>query len=81
MSERLRRYAPRPGLSESNRKRASHLAMVGTKTGPKSEAGRRASAQRARQHGAYGAEAYALRAWLRTIVRLVNACRVAIDTP
>jgi hypothetical protein len=75
MSERLRRYAPRPGLSAANRKRESHKATHGHQTGAKTPEGKARSAARSRKHGAFGAEAYALRAWLQTIIRLVKSIR------
>lgn len=73
MAERRNRYAPRQGTSEANRQRASHLAMAGKQTGAKTAEGKARAAARSRKHGAYAAEAYALREWLRTIVELVES--------
>ena len=72
MTERRNRYAPRPGLSEANRKRESYKAMAGTQTGAKTAEGKARAAARSRKHGAYGAEAYALREWLRTVTQLAK---------
>ncbi len=73
MAERQNRYAPRPGTSEANRQRASHLAMAGKQTGAKTEEGKARAAARSRKHGAYAAEAYALRALLRTVTKLAES--------
>ena len=72
MPERRHRYAPRPGMSEANRKRESHKAMAGTQSGPRTPEGKARAAARSRKHGAYAAEAYALRRWLRTVLRLAK---------
>lgn len=68
-----RRYAPRPGMSEANRKRESHKAMSGKQTGPTTPEGKARAAARSLKHGAYTAEAYDLRRWLRTVMQLVKA--------
>lgn len=73
MAERRNRYAPRPGISEANRRRESYKAMAGTQTGAKTAEGKARAAARSRKHGAYGAEAYALREWLRSVQRLMMA--------
>ena len=72
MPERRNRYAPRPGMSEANRKRESHKAMTGKQTGPRTSGGKSRAAARSRKHGAYTAEAYALRRWLRTVLQLAK---------
>ena len=72
MAERRHRYAPRPGISAANRKRESHKAMAGTQTGAKTAEGKARAAARSRKHGAYGAEAYALREFLRSVRQLVK---------
>ena len=73
MAERRNRYAPRPGTSEANRLRASHLAMVGKQSGAKTAEGKARAAARSRKHGAYAAEAYALREWLLTVTKLAKS--------
>ena len=73
MAERRNRYAPRPGTSEANRQRASHLAMAGKQTGAKTAEGKARAAARSRKHGAYAAEAYALREWLRAVLKLAKS--------
>ena len=73
MPERRNRYAPRPGMSEANRKRQSHKAMVGRQTGPTTPEGKARAAARSLKHGAYTAEAYALRRWLKTVIQLAKA--------
>ena len=75
MAERQRRYAQRPGLSEANRKRESHKATTGRQTGAKTPEGKARSAARSRKHGAYAAEAYALRAWLRSVALLAKSIK------
>ena len=72
MPERQHRYAPRPGMSEANRKLQSHEAMVGRQTGPKTPEGKARAAARSFKHGAYSAEAYALRRWLKTVMQLAK---------
>ena len=73
MAERHNRYAPRPGISAANRKRESYKATIGTQTGAKTPEGKARAAARSRKHGAYGAEAYALREWLRTVVKMAKS--------
>lgn len=72
MPERRNRYAPRPGMAEANRQRESHKALTGKQTGPRTPEGKARAATRSRKHGAYAAEAYALRRWLRTVLRLAK---------
>ena len=73
MAERRNRYAPRPGTSEANQLRGSHLAMAGKQTGAKTTEGKARAAARSRKHGAYAAEAYALREWLLTVTKLAKS--------
>ena len=72
MAEQRNRYAPRPGTADANRRRESYKATIGTQTGAKTPEGKARAAARSRKHGAYGAEAYALREWLRTVIRLTQ---------
>ena len=47
--------------------------MAGKQTGAKTTEGKARAAARSRKHGAYAAEAYALREWLRTVTKLAES--------
>ena len=69
----LSREAKAAAVSLANRRRQSHLKTLGRQTGPKSEAGKLASARRAVQHDGRSQGAEAVRHWVASINRLTRA--------
>jgi len=60
-------------VSRCNRQRRAHEKLTGLQTGPKSAAGKAASAARSLKHGARSAGALEMRRWIASVNRLAKA--------
>ena len=68
----MRAPLAKPKISDANRRRESWRHLIGKQTGPRTVEGKARSGARSRTHGAFTADAFALRAYLRTVRELAK---------
>jgi len=66
-------------VSRCNKERQAHEKLTGLQTGPKSVAGKAASAARSLKHGARSAGALEMRRWIASVNQLLKLLRQGLS--